>query len=91
MRPITDVLFGIAFSFVVALAGHTLFGEIPGVPLWRVLFFGLASGYVHGYVVASRGGLRVLDDDHDAITPRRHRFEPSAGGGDQPPSRHRLI
>lgn len=91
MRTFWDVVFGIAVSFVVAFAGSQLFGTVPELPLWRVLFFGLACGYVHGYVVARNGGLRVVDDDHEAITPRRHRFEPTDGAGSPPASRHRLI
>jgi hypothetical protein len=89
MRTIADVLFGTALSFVVALAGRVLFGTIPDVPIWRVLFFGLASGYLIGYLVASSGG--VVHDEPRAITPRRHRIVPTNGGDSRPGSRGRMI
>ncbi len=91
MRTIADVLFGIALSFVVALAGRVLFGTIPEVPIWRVLFFGLASGYLIGYFVASSGGVRVVGDAPRAIVPRRHRYQPTNGGDSPPTSRDRLV
>jgi len=71
MSSVSDVLFGIAFAGVVALAGWTLFGEVPGCAIWRVLFFGLAGGYVFGYYVSALE--RSAPVDGRKITPRRYR------------------
>ena len=83
-RTLVDVLFGIVLSFGVALAGWIAFGTIPEVPLWRVLFFGLACGYSIGYFVCSSGGVGLVDDEPRAIVPRRHRFMPTDGDNGLP-------
>ncbi len=91
MRTIANVLFGIALSFVVALAGRVLFGTIPEVPIWRVLFFGLASGDLIGYFIGPSRGVRVVGDAPRAIVPRRHRYQPTNSGDSSLPGRDRLI
>jgi hypothetical protein len=75
MSHAADIMFGVVLSAFVAVAGRVIFGEVPGVALWRVLFFGLSSGFVFGYFVALRDGLltREQSDVPGAITPRRHR------------------